>query len=271
MARTRCFLDSPEWLSVFEEDCQYLGRWDELQAKLVPVYAALPTLMRDIKTQRSSIDDTKALLDRACLLRDRLLRLEAIANDILRDPDQVQEIPSQYPDSPFRFCYRFSTILSAQPLLLYWRLVIILNTIAQDLSIESDGETTLLDELKGSSVYAADQIAKSAEDGRQSMPIVSILHVFTMPVAIWASARSAAGVWSWTPKTHWLATLLYEYLEPMNKLVRAMVVKYLDAVGMSYPGEVMFAGLSSDDWVKCKAEWTLGRPLNPSPPQRAAA
>ena len=271
MARTRCFLDSPEWLSVLEEDCQYLGGWDELQAKLVPVYAALPTLMRDIKRQRSSIDNTKALLDRACLLRTRLLRLEAIANGILRDPDQVQEIPSQHPDSPFRFCYRFRTILSAQPLLLFWRLVIILNTIAQDLSIEADGETTLLDELKRSSVCAADQIAKSAEDGRQSMPIVSILHVFTIPAAIWANARSAAGVWTWTPKTRWLGTLLYEYLEPMNKLVRAMVVKYLDAVGVSYPYEAMFAGLSSEEWDKCKVEWTLGHPMNPSPPQRAAA
>ena len=271
VTRTRCFLDSPEWLSVLEEDCQYLGSWDELQAKLVPIYAALPTLMRDIKAQRSFVNSTKTLLDRACLLRDRLLCLEAIANDILSDPDQVQQIPSRHPNSPFHLCYRFGTILSAQPLLLYWRLVIILNTVVQDLAIEANVEATFLSELKASSVYAADQIAKSAETGRQSMPIVSILHVFTIPTAIWAYARSADGVWTWTAKTHWLATLLHEYLEPMKKLVRAMLVKYLDAVGMSYPREVMFAGLSSDDWVKCRTEWTLCQPQNASPTKKVAA
>lgn len=257
-------------MSVLEEDCQYHGSWDELQAKLVPVYAALPTLMRDIKAQRSFVNSTKTLLDRACLLRNRLFRLQAIATDILTDPDQVREIPSQHPDSPFHLCYRFGTILSAQPLLLYWRLVIILNTVVQDLAVEADGEATFLNELMASSVHAADQITKSAEDGRQSMPIVSILHVFTIPPAIWAYARSVDGVWTWTAKTRWLAALLHQYLEPMNKLVRAMLVKYLDAVGMSYPGEVMFAGLSSDDWVKCRTEWTLRQTQTASPIQSLA-
>lgn len=221
--------------------------------------------MRDINTKRYYINDTQALLDRAGLLRDRLLPLEAIVSDVLRDPDQVQEVPSQHPDSPFYLCYRFSTMLSAQPLLLYWRLLIIVNTVIQQLLIELNRDSGLLEQLRVSSVQAADQIARSAEDGRESMPIVSVLHVFAIPAAIWAYARSPSGVWTWTSKTHWLATFLYEYLEPTNKLVRAMAVKYLDAVGMSYPGQAMFAGLSPDDWAKCKADWTLRQPQTVSP------
>lgn len=59
-----CFLDSPEWISIFEEDCDYLGSWDELQAKLVPVYATLPALMRDVKAQTSPNADISCLLER---------------------------------------------------------------------------------------------------------------------------------------------------------------------------------------------------------------
>jgi hypothetical protein len=251
-----CFLDSPEWLSVFEEDCEHVEKWDELQANLIPIYATLPALMRDINSQAGSTTKVNDLLGRAWTFRRQLLGLEPMANQILCDPASVNETQTTHSDSPFKICYHFSSALVAQPLLLYWRLIIIINSMIHNLLARTEVHCIDVKELKVSSIHAADQIAMSAQDGRQSMPIVSVHYFFSLPAAIWAYSNHEFREWKSPSEPDWLLELLCEYLRPMNKLVRAIMVKYWDAVGMPCSNIAIFAGLNSDDWAKCETKWT---------------
>lgn len=251
-----CFLDSPEWLSVFEQECEYLSKWDELQAKIVLVYATLPALMRDVKAQASSKSRVDGLFDRAWKFRQQLLSLEPILNQTLIDADLVEEIRSTLPGSPFQLCYRFSSALVAQPLLLYWRLIIIIDSMIHKLLALTSAHDVDTRELKVSSIHAADQIAMSAQDGRQSMPIVSVIYFFSLPAAIWAYSNHEFRGWKSSVRPDWLVELLREYLQPMEKLMRALTVKYWDAVGLPCSNAAIFARLNLDGCGKCGTKWT---------------
>lgn len=247
---SNCFLDSVEWLSVFEDECEYIGSWDELQAKLIPVYATLPSLMRDVKSQEYSASQVSGLLARAWHFRRQLQDLESIANQTFSDPDSVEETQNTSSDSPFEISYRFSSAVVAQPLLLYWRLIIIINSVIHNLLARTEARDFDVKELKVSSIHAADQIAISAQNGRQSKPVVSVVYSFGLPAAIWAYTNHEFREWKQSSERDWLLELLYEYLKPMNTAVRAITVKYWDAVGLPCSGVPISPESDSDDRAK---------------------
>lgn len=153
------------------------------------------------------------------------------------------ETRSSFPGSPFRVCYRFSSVLSAQPLLLYWRLVIIIDNVIRALSDRKILDNRRLQEPKVSSIHAADQIAMSAEQGRRSVPVVSTLHGFSLPTEIAAYSSFDLGEERSPSKINWLLDLLRDCLTPMNKGMKIMVVRHLDAVVLPLPRVVTAASL----------------------------
>ena len=253
--RNPCFLASSEWSSLFRDDCEYLGPWDRLQARLVPVYATLPALLRDINNETNTLANTNDLLVRALELRGRLLQLEPIAQEMLNNTAMVEQVPSQYPDSPYQTYYRYRSLLVAQPLWLYWRVLIIINNTIQQLMIAPGGYLFVQEDLNASSLYAAHQLAMSAEDGRRWSPIASMLQLFNLPAAIWAFSHSGSGEWIGSPEIHWLLLLMQEFVAPLDKMYKALCVKYLDAVGLDDPNVSILTGLTPDDWAICKSEW----------------
>lgn len=255
MTGTVSFLESPEWTSLFEEDCEYLGPWDQLQARLVPVYATLPTLLRDINSQPFSSANANQLLVRALDFRGRLLQLEPIAQAVLNSADLVEQISSTSPDSPYRTCYRYSSLLVAQPLWLYWRILIIINNTIRQLAMKATDYFFLPEDLEVSSLCAAHQIAMSAEDGRRWAPIGSALQVFTLPAAIWALSRSKSQDVGAMRTITWLSKLTDEFMEPLDKTIQALLARYLNAVGLTCPDTAIFAGLNTGDWAVCKTQW----------------
>ena len=75
MAKSKCFLEKPEWTSLFKEEIEFYGPWDRLQAKIASVYASLPGLLLDITNQSSSSTRIKDLLLRTAKLRAEVLQL----------------------------------------------------------------------------------------------------------------------------------------------------------------------------------------------------
>jgi hypothetical protein len=241
-----CFLDCPEWKSIFDHQCQYIGKWDELQAKLVPVYATLPALMRDIEAQASLPQVVSTLLERAWKFRRQLHDLDDLADQILIDSASVVEVPSPSSDSPLQVCYQFSSALIIQPLLLYWRLIIIIDNIIQTLSAITGAKDNSLKELQVSSIYAADRIGMSAEQARHSVPVVSTLHGFSLPAAIAAYSNWEFRPWKSEDEIQWLKEGLRDCLTPMSSAMRSIMVNYFGAVGLprscvSLPAEVGMA------------------------------
>ena len=216
--------------------------------------------MRDFNSQASSETQVDDLLGRAWKFRQQLLNLEPIVDHVLSDPNLCEEVRSTPSDCPFQSCYHFSSALVTQPLLLYWRLIIIINSMIHSLLARTEAHGIDIKELKVSSIHAADQIAMSAQDGRQSMPVVSVVYFFGLPAAIWAYSNHEFREWKSSAEPDWLLELLREYLQPMNKFMRAIMGKYWDAVGLPCSNEAIFAGLNSDDWAKYETKWTAHQP-----------
>ena len=252
VTNTDCFLNSPEWLAVFESECEYLAKWDELSARLASVYATLPALMRDVNMNLNSTSNSRTLLDRALAIRERLSKLEPIVQTMLADHDTVQKVSNDHNDAPFPKIYRISSLLAAQSLLVYWRLIIIMDNVIRDLMSRNDCSIVSLEELEMSSLQAAEQIAMAAEHGRRTMPIAAVLYSFGVTAALWAYSHVRYRKHRPILEIRWLRNLLYEYLDPMTLFMRTMLVRYLDAVKIPIPEAAIFKGLTAKQWDKCK-------------------
>ena len=199
--------------------------------------------MGDIEAKSPPTQDVASLLQRAWTFRRQLLELDDLVDQILSDSNSVMEIPSTSSDSSLQICYHFSSGLITQALLLYWRLIIIIDNIIQTLSAKAGISNNSLKELQVSSIHAADQIAMSAEQARHSVPIVSTLHGFSLPAAIAAYSNWEFRPWKSNDEIQWLKEGLRDCLAPMSSAMRSIMVKYFGAVGLprscvSLPAEI---------------------------------
>ena len=240
---------------MLEEDCEYIGPWDRLQAKVTPIYATLPALLRDISPQQSSATSIDELLARVWRLRGRLIQLEGNVRDILEDSTYVEMVPSQIPDSPFPTRYRYRNMLYSGSLLVYWRVLIIINGTIQRLQCAArheHGHCMPMQDLESSTLRAALGIGMSAEDGLRWRPVSSLTQIFTIPAAIWAYSgyddRNPGGCY----KMDWLLTMQSAFLSSVDQTCRAVATQYIDAVGLACPSFADFDGLTSDSLSSLK-------------------
>ena len=216
---------------MLQENCEDLTPWEHLQSRLVLVYAALPSLFRRINDHTASDVGLADFRVEAWNVRCRLLDLDSIVQDILADASLVRESTSTCKDSPYRTCYNYLSLLVAQPLLLYWRILIIVNNTIQQLGLEAENDETL-HELNASSLSAAHHIASSAEDIRRWTPIASIITLFNLPAAIWVLSRSTSYGLDRSKEAEWLSVLMEEYTQPLDKSLKDLIETYLRAVGL---------------------------------------
>ena len=196
---------------------------------------------------------TSDLLARALIFRERLLDLEDLVQQSLQHENAVEEVLSMDPGSPYATCYKYNSLLVSQPLLLYWRIVIIINSTIQRLALQTSRCPVSTQELDASSVCAAHHIARSAEDGRRSTPIASMIQIFNLPAAIWAFSFSRSQEVSSGREARWLSVLMEEYIQLLDSMMKALIEKYLEAVGLAFGNALT---MSPDDPTASDTMWS---------------
>ena len=193
------------------------------------VYYSLPGLLRDASTMQFSSISTNDLCARAWVFRQRLLQIQPKVDELMTDSAIVQEVPSLDTHAPFATCYRFTNLEAAQAVALYWRLLIIINRVIEDIDVDGyhiSFHGYHLEDIRASSLGAASNILRLAENSRRWKPLCSFYMAYNLPVAFsaYSGQDSSARLW--------IASGFRHYHVNTDKSFRAIAAKYLHAIGM---------------------------------------
>ena len=154
-----------------------------------------------------------------------------MVDELLTTYGLVEEVPSCYLGSPYQTCYLFRNILTIQPLVVYWRLIIMINRTI--LRIKNLSPEFVL-ELEHSPLDAAHHIGMSIENGRRWKPCGYWLLAFSLPAALWAYSNCESAEMEYTKEAEWIQRLLYRFVNSMETAYATIFERYWGVLRMDY-------------------------------------
>jgi hypothetical protein len=203
----------------------------------------LPAILRDISTSNSSLACWNILLARAWSLRERLLPLNAITQELLLDPSLVTKTSSLDPMSPFQMCYRFRNVVAAERLWFHWRLTIVIDSLILRLLRNPAEYTYTKKAMEATSLAAAENIAMSVEDAYRWKHICSLSMPFSLPAAIWAYSLYGTDEQEHCHRKEWVRKAQQRFAKSMNRSWMTVCIRYHEILG------IVSATHSADDQV----------------------